>query len=394
MARERTGSIVNRGGTLYARVRFKDENGKPRDLCRRAESRTHARQLVRDLLKEIEDSSAATLDAAQMTFNELADCFIQECLQPAVYVQGRKVEGVRSVIPARVTVQALKSHFGKMKVRNITHSDIKAFKTLRLKTPTMHDCARHKRTLKTDPNAQLQVTRTIAAVNRELDKLKRIFNWAIRKGWVLKSPFQAGEPLVSHADEVHRERVLSREEEGRLLAAIDAEPLRGHLRGILLIALDCALRRGEILTLTWSDIDFARRTITVRAFNAKTARARTVAMTSRVFEDITSRYSASPCEPSERIFKIRSDVKRSFKSACLAAGIRDFRLHDCRHTAITRMIRAGLPPVEVMRVSGHTTMSAFYRYANLEADSIFRAAAALDAFNSGGETLEPAGYVH
>jgi hypothetical protein len=46
------------------------------------------------------------------------------------------------------------------------------------------------------------------------------------------------------------------------------------------------------------------------------------------------------------------------------------------------MIRAGLPPVEVMRVSGHATMSAFYRYANLDSDTVFRAAAALDAFHA------------
>jgi integrase len=382
MARERKGTIRIRDGKLYARVQFTDEMGKRRDLWRKAENRTHARELIRQLLKEVEISTATSLDAAQMIFDELADRFIQECLQPAVYVQGRKVEGVRSVIPAKVAVNALKAHFGNKKIRSITHSDIKAFKALRLKTPTMHDHARHKRALKTDTKAQLQVTRTIAAVNRELDKMKRIFNWAIRKDWLLKSPFQSGEPIVSHADEVHRERVLSREEEARLLAAIDTEPLREHLRGILLIALDCALRRGEILTLTWEDVDLERRTITVRAFNSKTARARTVAMTRRVNEDLTARYKAALREPGERIFQIKTGVKRSFKSACLAAGVEDFRLHDCRHTAITRMIRAGLPPVEVMRVSGHTTMSAFYRYANLDSDTVFRAAAALDAFNA------------
>lgn len=381
MARERTGSIVNRGGTLYARVRFKDENGKTRDISRRAESRTHARQIIREILREVEDSSASVLDAAQMTFAELADFFTQECLKPAVYVQGRKIEGVRSVIPARVAVNALKAHFGKKKIRAITHGDIKAFKSLRLRTPTMHDRARHKRALKADPNAQLQVTRTIAAVNRELDKMKRLFNWAIRQGWLLKSPFQSGEPLVSHADELHRERVLSREEETRLLAAIEAEPKREHLRGIVLIALDCGLRRGEILTLTWGDIDLARRTITVRAFNAKTARSRMVAMTLRVHEALTARFYAAPRSQDERVFDI-AGVKRSFTSACRAAGIVDFRLHDCRHTFITRAIRAGLPPVEVMRVSGHTTMSAFYRYANLDSDAVFRAAAALDAFHA------------
>lgn len=93
MARERKGSVVQKGGKLYARVRFKDESGKSRDFWRLAESRTHARQLIRELLKEIENSSAATLDAARMTFAELADRFIAECLKPAIYVHGRKVEG-------------------------------------------------------------------------------------------------------------------------------------------------------------------------------------------------------------------------------------------------------------------------------------------------------------
>lgn len=395
MARERKGTIRIRDGKLYARVQFTDETGKRRDLWRKAENRTHARELIRQLLKEIEVSTATSLDARDLTFGELADRFIQECLKPAVYVQGRKVEGVRSVIPAKVAVNALKAHFGNRKIRSITHGDIKAYKALRLKTPTMHDYARHKRALAKDPDAKLCVTRTIAAVNRELDKMKRIFNWAIRKDWLPKSPFQSGEPIVSHADELHRERVLSRDEEARLFAAIDAEPLREHLRGILLIALDCALRRGEILTLTWEDIDLNRRTITVRAFNSKTARARTVAMTRRVFEDLGARYAAVMREPGERIFQIKSGVKRSFKSACLAAGIEDFRLHDCRHTAITRMIRAGIPPVEVMRVSGHTTMSAFYRYANLDSDTVFRAAAALDVFHAQAEQgEEAAGLIH
>lgn len=381
MARERKGSIVKKSGKLYARIRFKDESGKSRDLWRKTENRTHARQIIRELLKEIENSTPTTLDAAQMTFDTLADRFIKEFLKPAVYVQGRKVEGVRSVIPARVAVESLKAHFGKTKIRSITHGDIKTYKALRLKTPTKQDYARHKRALKNDPDARLYVTRTIAAVNRELAKMRRIFNWATRQGWLLKSPFQCGEPLVSHADELHRERVLSREEETLLLAAIEAEPRREHLKCVILIALDCGLRRGEILTLTWDDVDFSRRTITVRAFNTKTARTRTVGMTKRVYEVLTARFYAAPCTHKEPVFDI-AGVKRSFKSACRAAGIKDFRLHDCRHTFITRAIRAGLPPVEVMRVSGHSTMSAFYRYANLDSDAVSRAAAALDAFHA------------
>jgi integrase len=82
------------------------------------------------------------------------------------------------------------------------------------------------------------------------------------------------------------------------------------------------------------------------------------------------------------IFEVNVTIKTAWKKICREAGIEDFHFHDTRHNAITRMIRAGLPPVEVMRVSGHSTIAAFYRYANLEADSIFRAASALDNYLS------------
>ena len=364
MARERKGTIINRDGKLYARVQFKDETGKRRDLWRRAESRTHARQLIRELLKEAENSTAVALDAAKMTFEDLAAYFEKNHLQPAQYVDGRKVSGVRSLIPALAAVNALRAYFGARRLRSITFGDLDAYRAARLKTPTKHG-----------------KQRAIASVNRELSKARRMFNIAVQQGWLAVSPFKRGGTLISNADEVHRERVLSRAEETRLLAAIEAEPKRKHLKGIVLIALDCGLRRGEILTLTWGDVDLSRRTITVRAFNAKTARSRAVGMTMRVHEVLRARFYAAPQAQDERVFNI-AGVKRSFTSACCAAGVEDFRLHDCRHTAITRMIRAGIPPVEVMRVSGHTTMSAFYRYANLDSDTVFRAAAALDAFHA------------
>jgi integrase len=365
VAQERKGSIRKRDGKLYARVQFIDENGRKRELWRRAESRTHARKLIRELLSEVESSSAEMLNAAQLTFDELADYFEKTYLKPAVYVDGRKVAGVRSVIPAKIAVQALRMYFGSKRVRSITYGDIRTFKNLRLQTKTMHGNQR-----------------SIAAVNRELDKLRRIFNVAIQQGWLDKSPFHKGDSLISLADEKHRERILTREEEARLLSAIDAEPLRAHLKGVLLLALDCALRRGEILTLAWSDIDLERRTITVRAFNAKTARARTVAMTTRVHLEMQRICEGAGEDSNQLVFRGIKSVRTSFAKACKEAKVQDFRLHDCRHTAITRMIRVGLPPVEVMRVSGHTTMSAFYRYANLDADTVFKAAAALDAFHA------------
>jgi integrase len=363
MPRERKGGVVTRDGKLYARVRFTDETGKQRAIWRKADNRTHARQILRALLKEIENSTPQQLDAANMTFAELADYYTAHYLQEAVYVGDRKVAGMRGVPQALCSVQPLKDYFGNRKLRSITYGDLRTYKQTRLQTPTIHD-----------------KQRSIAPVNRELSKLRRMFNIAAQQGWILKSPFHGGDTLISLADEKHRERILTRDEETRLLAAIDAEPKRAHLRGIVLIALDCALRRGEILTLRWLDIDLDRRTITVRAFNCKTARSRTVAMTGRVYADLQRRWLDSPPDENALVFGVRVSIKTAWGKVCRAAGVEDFHFHDTRHTAITRMVRAGIPPVEVMRVSGHQTLSCLYRYTNLDSDTVFRAAAAIDAF--------------
>ncbi|MGA9998392.1 MAG: tyrosine-type recombinase/integrase [Pyrinomonadaceae bacterium] len=363
MARERKGSIVTRDGKLYARVQFQDEQGKKRDLWRKADNRTHAREIIRQLLTEIEATTTKQLDAANMTFAELAAHYIENYLGDAVYVGEMKVSGVRGRVEALAEVKPLTAHFAKRKIRSITYGDIRAFKQDLLRTPTRHGNQRG-----------------LANANKVLGKLRRMFNIAVREQWLSRNPFSNGESLIS--TETPRTRILSRDEEARLFDAIDAEPLRAHLKGICLIALDCALRSGEIFTLTWQDVDLDRRTITVKAFNSKTARARTVAMTTRLYEWLMTHWLASSQDQSGRVFNVRVTIKTAFRKALKVAGIQDFHFHDCRATAISRMIQVGMPPAEVMRVSGHTTLRAFSVYVRTDIDTAFRAAAALDAFYS------------
>src|SRR5688500_11228699 len=117
------------------------------------------------------------------------------------------------------------------------------------------------------------------------------------------------------------------------------------------------MRCGELLKLRWADVDLKARTIKILAFNTKTARERTVGITERLYQELTRMKTTSNNGPDELVFGVHQTVSRSFASACKAADISDFRFHDCRHTAITRMIQAGLSPLEVMKVSGHTQMS-------------------------------------
>ncbi|MGI8733479.1 MAG: tyrosine-type recombinase/integrase [Pyrinomonadaceae bacterium] len=366
MAKESTGYIgKDKNGKWFARVTLTGSNGKRRNIARRATDRADAKRILKAILRQLENEGEGVLDCAKLTFNDLADFYANKYLKPAEYRHESKISGLRALDRAQRALALFREHFGIRKLRSITYSDLYNFRAMRLGTET-----------------QYKRLRSTASVNRELVVLRRMLNIGVREGYLSKSPFNLGDSLICAADENKRERILSRDEEARLFAAIDVEPKREHLSGILKVALDCALRRGEIITLKWSDIDFDNRTITVRAFNCKTARSRTVAMTQRVFEDLAARSHVSRGELDALVFGVRVTVRTSFAKACEAANVRDFHLHDCRHTSISRMIRAGLPPIEVMRVSGHTTLACLYRYANLDSDTIFRAAAALDAYYS------------
>ena len=83
------------------------------------------------------------------------------------------------------------------------------------------------------------------------------------------------------------------------------------------------------------------------------------------------------------MFGFTDNVKKSWTSVRTKAGLPDVRFHDLRHTAATRLVAAHLPLPEVGRVLGHTQANTTYRYINANIETTRRAAALLDAFNSG-----------
>jgi len=302
-----------------------------------------------------------------MTFAELAKVYAERKLIPAVYAgEGeyrRRVAGLRSHKSPHGFLRVLVENFGRRRVRSISHADVEAFKLLRLQTPRQRDGR----------------PRSIAAVNRELEMLRAVLRYAAREGWLLRSPFEQGAPLIEKASEVKRERVLTHEEEAQLLAVCTGR--REHLRALIVCALDTAMRRGEMFALRWRDVDLPAGLIRVRATTTKTERARTPGITPRLREALEELKAYAPSDPDGLVFGITYTVKNGFQSACKAASVSGFRLHDCRHTAITRMIEAGMPPAAVMKISGHTQMTTFARYVNPNADASRRGAEMLAAFN-------------
>lgn len=213
--------------------------------------------------------------------------------------------------------------------------------------------------------------------------MRRLLNIAEREGWILRNPMRSGDPLISMADERKRERIVTREEELRLLAACENR-YRKHLRPILICALDTGMRRGEILGLKWSDVDFEERVLTIRAFNTKTMKERQVSLTTRLMIELERIWEESPTNRDFLVFGFTDNVKKSWTSVRTKAGLPDVRFHDLRHTAATRLVAAHLPLPEVGRVLGHTQANTTYRYVNANIETTRRAAALLDAFNQGG----------
>lgn len=381
-----SGKIVTE---YWARARYTDLQGRARELRRRARNYSDACELKRTLLDEAAEKSQRLVDFDALTFEDLATHYEEHYAVPAQYVGDRKVAGLRSLRNVEHQLAVLREHFGDTPLRHITYGELRTLRAKRLKVPV----------LPTPPKAgsgkpPRQKARSIATVNRELALLRRMFNIALREGWIVQNPFNAGEPLISIADEARRERILTLEEEARLLAACgerlvpyeragkritarDSGLRRSHLRALVITALDTGMRKGELLKLRWSDVDFDERMIRVRAFNTKTMRERFVAMTARVAHELANlRREGAPA--GDPLVFGKDDVKKSFTNACTAAGIGGLRFHNLRHTAATRLVGAHISLPEVGRVLGHTQPATTYRYVNQTVESARRAAAALD----------------
>jgi integrase len=382
----------------YARIVRIEGDGKKKQYTQKAESKSHARRLRDELSDNFNDRGERGIEGDKLTFRELADDYKERKLIPAKYHQNRKVAGLRSHRTALNFLNNLLLYFGNKRIKDITPSDIEKFKQKRLDQPIKTERKNNKGEMET-----FERPRAIASVNRELALLRTMLNDAVYNGWLIRSPFLNAKGLVSLSDETKRERVLTSDEEERLLRACSEfitleyerngkkirahhKSNREHLRPLIITALDTAMRSGELLKLCWSDIDFESRTVNILAFNTKTAKARTVGMTQRVYDELISLWEQSPRDLDELVFGIKDTVKRSFASACRDAEIEGFRFHDCRHTAITRMIQAGLSPMEVMKVSGHTQMNTFARYVNPDTQAVTRIADVLSAFNAQSST--------
>ncbi|MEO8520057.1 MAG: site-specific integrase [Acidobacteriota bacterium] len=119
----------------------------------------------------------------------------------------------------------------------------------------------------------------IPAANRDLSLLRATFNWAVRMGTIEKTPFKRGtETVVRLTREVGRSRRLEPGEDARLLAACGS-----HLRALVEAALETGCRKGELLSLQWSQVKSSPKAeLFLPASKTKTRRDRRIPISARL----------------------------------------------------------------------------------------------------------------
>jgi integrase len=236
-----------------ARLRYTDSDGVKREKKRVCLTHSIAQAKIRQLRREIEADNAD-----RKTFRQLDEFFRNKYVHEARFVGGKKISGFRQkLVAVEHYMDAARDYFGDRYIDSITYSDLQLYKDKIVNQRTIHGRER-----------------SVSDTNLFLKRLRRLFNIAIEQGWLTVNPFARGESLIKESFEVERTRILSGDEELRLLNACTGK--RAHLRPLLIFAIETACRKNEILSLRWSSVDLNRRCIRIESQNTKTLKSRLV----------------------------------------------------------------------------------------------------------------------
>lgn len=373
-----------------ARKRYRDADGNPAEKFKRCYSASEAQTALLNFPAEIAQDLAEAREKKQTqkihTFFDLTAYFRREYLIEAKIVHGRQIAGYRSDIT---------------KLENMVRDFEEFFGDLPLRDFTYELCRSYKINLATSPKKSKDAIEppTQATVNRKLSLLRKIFNVAVQLDWRETNPMLKGKSLIETGAERNRERILTFDEEQRLIAACTGDqfveytragreikanvgPVREHLIPIIIMAIDTGMRLGEILSVERGQIDLEEKIISLRAEQTKGLRARSIPVSDRLEKTLQKYFKENFIARTEAVFGGVKSVKKAFASACATAGIENLHFHDLRHTATSWLDEAGVSEAVKKNIIGHSSSKTHQKYNNLSSDILKRTKAKMDDYRS------------
>ena len=326
--------LYKRKGSPFYWMTFRI-NGRKIAESTKTQNRKLAERIYSKKVTEIAEGKYFANEARKRTFEGLRDRYMTE--HSKIYKSDSSYQRDIS------TFKNLSNFFAGKTLFEITPASITEYKT-----------QRQKKGVKT------------ATISKELETLRNALSIACRAWeWLTENPFQ--KVKIEKANN-KVERFLTADEEKRLLDNSTA-----RLREVISFALNTGARRGEIISLKWSDVDLFKRTVTF--LKTKNKEIRTVPLNLTVLDLLKRKSKVKSISgyvfPSQAGTKrIGKNLYREFQLARKRAELQDVRIHDLRHTFATRLAQAGVDLYTISKLLGHKTLVMTTRYSHHNTESI------------------------
>jgi integrase len=298
-----------------------------------ADARARARELRREIDQGGDPMANIEAERAAPTMAELCDRFEQEHLP-------RKRQGTADDY-RQMLRNHIRPHFGAhAKVQDVRFADVDAL---------------HRKI--TNSGAPYAANRCVAIVSR-------LFSLAVQWHWRETNPAKGIERNV----EYRRQRYLTADELTRLTQALANHPDRQTADIIRLLLLTGA-RKGEVLSMRWTDLDLANGIWSKPASSTKQKQDHTVPLSAPARQLLsTIERSGDYVFPGAGASGHVVEIKKSWAAVCRAAGIDGLRIHDLRHSFAAELASGGASLPLIGALLGHSNPVTTHRYSHLFQD--------------------------
>ena len=327
----------NKNGTSHWRavVRLK---GYP-TVCNHFDRKQEAEDWALDVERQIKQGKFNfSRHKYQHTFSELVDHF----------TNNGALEHHRSAKDSTRHLNYWRERLGGFSLVHLTPEKLAKERLLLIDTPTYRDAKRSS-----------------ATVNRYMATLSSALTYACRQlRWIDDNPCFN---LIKLKENPGRDRVLTQEEVQRLTESC-LQSRNGYLYCIVLMAFTTGMRQGEILGLTWNQIDFDNKLAHLK--ETKNGTPRSVPLVAAVVEELIGLYqNRNPTK--NLVFASKTafgkiDIAKAWNEALKRADIEGFVFHSIRHHFATLAARSGASNLQLKTALGHKTLQMLERYTHLD----------------------------